>query len=58
MKLFKKKKDLRKECINRYGEDFGRKYDDLNSGIPIGSFAETIAFINMVAAVKKDLNMI
>lgn len=58
MKLFKKKKDLRKECINRYGEEFGRKYDELNSGIPIGNFVETIAFLDMVTAVKKDLNML
>lgn len=58
MKLFKRKKDLRKECINRYGEEFGRKYDKLNSGVPMGNLAETIAFLDMVDAVKKDLNMV
>lgn len=58
LKLFrKKKKGLRELCRERYGDDFVELYDKLNEGAPIGNFATTIAFIEMVEAVKKDMNV-
>ncbi len=52
---FKKKpKDsLREKCINAYGEEFGKLYDFLNSGVPIGGFMETAIVIDMIEAVKQ-----
>ena len=54
-KLFRKrrKKDLRELCRERYGDEFVKAYDTLNSGGTIGGFAETIAFIEMVEDVKR-----
>lgn len=46
------KPTLRELCIREYGEEFGSIYDDLNSGIPIGGFAETIIAINMIGTVQ------
>lgn len=56
-KLFNKflkieKPTLRELCIREYGEEFGSVYDDLNNGIPIGGFAETIIAINMIETVQ------
>lgn len=31
-KLFRRKKDLRELCRERYGDDFVMKYDTINSG--------------------------
>lgn len=55
MVLFKKRVNLRKECIKRYGEDFINLYDTINSGGSIGNLIETIIFLNMVESVKKAL---
>ena len=55
MVLFKKRVNLREECIKRYGEDFINLYDTINSGGTIGNFTETIIFLNMVESVKKEL---
>ena len=52
---FKKKVDLRKECGKRYGEDFLILYDIICRGGTIGNLGETITFIDMVEAVKKEL---
>ena len=46
--------NLRKLCVKKYGEEFGKKYDSLNRGIPIGNLEETIDFINKVEEVKAD----
>ncbi len=46
------KPTLRELCIKEYGEEFGSVYDDLNSGVPIGGFAETIIAINMIESVQ------
>lgn len=56
--------DLRKEGAKwvarnigkNYVEEFYQKYDDLNSGIPIGNMSETIAFIGLIERVKEDLS--
>lgn len=50
--LFKRKKDLRELCKMEYGEDFVQKYDILASGGTIGGLGTTVAFIEMVEAVK------
>lgn len=46
--------NLRQACVDKYGEEFGEKYDSLCQGIPIGGFLETIGFIDMVEKVKKE----
>ena len=50
----KDKKDLREVCREKYGDDFVKMYDMVNRGIPIGTLGDTIAFIAMVEAAKKD----
>lgn len=56
IKRFRKKneKDLREVCRKKYGDDFVKMYDMVNRGIPIGDIEETIIFINMVEAAKKE----
>lgn len=54
------KESLRDQCVAAYGEEFGEMYDAINRGETIGGFAETVAFLDMLEAVKKgkpiDLN--
>lgn len=35
-------------------DEFLEKYDNLNRGIPIGGFVETIAFLDMIERIKND----
>ena len=49
----KRKSDLREQCIQAYGEEFGEIYDNLSSGIPVGGFLETALILDMIEAVKK-----
>lgn len=55
------KDSLRDKCIEAYGEEFGELYDAINKGEAIGGFAETVAFLDMLEAVKRgkpiDLNV-
>lgn len=46
--------DLRQACIDKYGKEFGDKYDSLCEGRPIGGFLDTAAFIQMIEEVKKE----
>lgn len=54
--------DLRKEVAAWVGKNIGteyveealNKYDKINSGVPIGGFMETAAFLDMVEKVKKQ----
>ena len=70
MNLFKKFKrlkakryDLRAELAKWVETNLGpewvdealTKYDKINSGIPIGGFAETAVFIHMVETVKAEV---
>lgn len=66
MILFKKRKkhyDLRYELSKWVKKNIGAeyvdealdKYDKINSGIPIGGFAETAAFIDMIETVKAEM---
>ena len=50
--IFRRKPTLRELCRREYGDDFVKYYDILSSGGVIGGYAETIAFVNMVEAVK------
>lgn len=47
LKLFKRKEkeSLRDYCLNKYGEEFIKKYDTLESGGVIGNFYDTASFI-------------
>ena len=55
--------DLRKEGTKwvaknigeDYVEEFLTKYDDINRGIPIGGFAETIVFLDMIEQIKREI---
>jgi len=55
--------DLRKEGAKwvaknigeEYVEEFLTKYDKLNRGIPIGRFAETIVFLDLVERIKSEI---
>ena len=53
---FKKfrKKDLREVCREKYGDDFVKMYDMVNSGIPAGNMEETQIFLAMVDAAKEE----
>lgn len=64
-KRFRKKHglyDLRKEVAAwveknigaEYVEEALDKYDKINSGVPIGDFMETAAFLDMIEQVKKQ----
>lgn len=54
LRYFKRKKfDLRKACIDEYGEEFGELYDKINTGQPIGGFLETAMFLDMIKSVKR-----
>lgn len=58
-KLFHKEKvkvdNLRTECIRMYGEEFGKIYDDMNQGTPVGGFLETATYISMIEEARKNL---
>lgn len=55
--------DLRKEGAKwvaknigeEYVEEFLEKHDKLNRGIPIGGFAETAVFLDMIERIKEDI---
>ena len=38
-----------------YVEEFLAKYDDINKGVLIGGIAETIAFLNIIERIKKQI---
>ena len=54
-RIFGKKQDLRKVCIEKYGKEFGEIYDNMNRGIPVGGFLETTIFIDMIEKVKQEI---
>ena len=55
--------DLRKEGTKwvaknlgeEYVEEFLDKYDKINRGIPIGGFAETAVFVDMIERIKEEV---
>lgn len=46
--------DLRKECVKKYGEEFGKDYDTVCAGGSIGDFVDTSYFLGMVEEVKAE----
>ena len=52
--FFKKRKSLRDKCIEAYGEEFGKIYDSLIMGIPVGGFEATATILQMIEAVKNN----
>lgn len=52
-KFFRRKKDLREVCRDKYGDDFVTMYDMLNNGITIGNLEETQIFLSMVKAAEE-----
>ena len=52
-KKFRRKKDLREVCREKYGDDFVKMYDMVNRGIPIGNMEETQIFLAMVKAAEE-----
>ena len=44
---------VRKNFGEQFVDEFKQKYDDINSGIPIGGLQETIVFIDLVETIKK-----
>ena len=54
-RIFGKKQDLRKACIDKYGKEFGEIYDNMSCGIPVGGFLETTIFIDMIEKVKQEI---
>lgn len=53
LKKFRRKKDLREVCREKYGDDFVEMYDMLSGGIPIGNLEETKIFLAMVKAAEE-----
>ncbi len=52
--FFKKRKSLRDKCIEAYGEEFGKIYDALCEGIPVGGLLETAIVLQMIEDVKNN----
>ena len=44
-----------KNIGEEYVEEFLEKYDKLNRGIPIGGFAETIVFLDLIERIKSEI---
>lgn len=44
---------VRENIGEEYVDEFYEKYDKLNNGIPIGSFVETVVFLDMLERIKR-----
>lgn len=49
-----KRPDLRTKCVELYGKKFGKIYDAINQGIPVGGFIETVVYLEMVEEVRRN----
>lgn len=55
--------DLRKEGVKwvaknmgeEYVEEFLARYDDINRGVSIGGIVQTIAFLNLIERIRKQI---
>ena len=54
-RIFGKKQDLRKACIEKYGKEFGEIYDNMNRGIPVGGFRKTKTLSDMIEKIKQGI---
>ena len=41
--------------LKEYVEEFLARYDDINRGVPIGGIVKTIAFLNLIERIKKQI---
>lgn len=48
---------VKKNLGEEYVKEFLNDYDSINQGIPIGSFAETIIFLQMMEQIKRDIGV-
>lgn len=57
--LYNLRSELAKWVEKNIGKDYVNealeKYDAINSGIPIGGFAETAVFLDMIERVKNEM---
>lgn len=44
-----------KNIGEEYVEEFKEKYEKINRGIPIGGFAETVMFLDMIEQIKSEI---
>jgi hypothetical protein len=44
-----------KNMGEKYVEEFLSNYDNMNRGIPIGGIVKTIAFLNLIERIKKQI---
>ncbi len=40
--------DLRERCVAAYGEDFGKIYDLMQLGVPVGNLEEALIVLEMI----------
>lgn len=44
--------DLRERCVDAYGEDFGKIYDLMQLGVPVGNLEETLIVLEMIYEIR------
>ncbi len=44
-----------KNIGEEYVEEFKEKYEKINRGVPIGDFAETAMFLDMIEQIKSEI---
>lgn len=45
---------LEEECRRAYGSKLARMHNDINSGIPIGGYYETILVVNKIVKINEN----
>lgn len=54
--LFNNNDDIRERCVNAYGEDFGKIYDLMGAGTPVGNLEETLIVLEMINRLRDKDN--
>ena len=47
---------VRNNIGEEWVDDFTKKYNDINRGIPIGNFVETAIFLDMIEKIRQECN--
>lgn len=50
-----RKPDLRDKCVEMYGEEFGKIYDDMARGIPVAGFTTTAHYLMLIEEARKEI---
>ena len=50
-----RKSDLRDKCVEKYGEEFGKIYDDMAKGIPVAGFTTTAHYLMLIEEARKEI---